>query len=155
MTPTRTKSRRMVRAAAVIVVIVAALLFVLTSCPSQRDGIPGRLATAKEQIQSAARSGALSLQLWLDHRSTRQLTSVQLADARDEVAKAYKGVATLKADSPVDLHRQVQLTTTMTSLINDLNTANMAVGAAAGQSHLRTLQQRLLGRVDALEREYR
>ena len=58
-----------------MLVLVALLALVLTSCPSNRDGMPGQLATAKEETQSAARSGALALQLWAQHRSTRDLTA--------------------------------------------------------------------------------
>lgn len=155
MMPTRTRSRRVPRAVAVIALLAATLFLVLTSCPSQRDGIPGRLATAKEETQSAARSGAMSIQLWLERRSTRQLACVQLADARDEITKAFKGVATLTPDSAVDLRRQAELTSMMTSLIDDLNTAAMAVRTPAGQPDVRELRQRLLTRVDTLEREYR
>ena len=89
-----------------MLVLVALLALVLTSCPSNRDGMPGQLAAAKEESQSAARSGALALQLWAQHRSTRDLTCVQLADARDEIVKAYGGIATLKAEDPADLGRQ-------------------------------------------------
>jgi hypothetical protein len=51
------------------------------------------------------------------------LTSVQLADARDEVVKAYKGIADLRADDPVDLDRQRMLTSSMTAIIGQLNAA--------------------------------
>jgi hypothetical protein len=47
-------------------------------------------------------------------RSTNQLTRVQLSDARDEVVKAYKGIAELKAEDPVDIGRQRMLTESMT-----------------------------------------
>lgn len=138
-----------------VAVLAAAVMFVLTSCPSQRDGLPGQLASAKDETQAAARSAALSLQLWLDGRSTRQLTSVQLADARDEIVKAFKGVATLQADDPADAHRQAQVTAAMSAVIEDLNAANLAVRAARGDPDPRTLRRDLLDRVDALEREYR
>jgi hypothetical protein len=54
----------------------------------------------------AAHSDTLALDLWLQRRSTDQLASVQLSGARDEVAKAYKGIADLKAEDPVDIQRQ-------------------------------------------------
>ena len=63
-----------------------------------------------EETTAAARSGALALDLWIQRRSTAQLTSVQLSDARDEVVKAYKGIAELKAEDPVDIERQRMLT---------------------------------------------
>ena len=63
--------RRALRALTVVLVLAGALAFILTSCPSNRDGMPGQLASAKDDAQSAARSGALALQLWARHRSTR------------------------------------------------------------------------------------
>jgi hypothetical protein len=143
-----------VRAAAVVVVLGAVLAFVLTSCPSNRDGMPGQLASAKDETQSAARSGAMALQLWTLHRSTGDLAAVQLADARDEVVKAYQGIAVLKAEDPADVSRQVLLTTSMTDIISALNAANAAVRALPAQSDPTALRQRLLDGVDALERTY-
>jgi hypothetical protein len=144
-----------VRAAAVVVVLSAALAFVLTSCPSNRDGMPGQLASAKDETQSAARSGAMALQLWAMHRSTRDLAAVQLADARDEVVKAYQGIAVLKAEDPADLSRQVLLTASTTDIITALNDANAAVRALPAQSSPAALSQRLLDGADGLERTYR
>jgi hypothetical protein len=137
-----------------LLVLVAVLALVLTSCPSNRDGMPGQLATAKEETQSAARSAALALQLWAQHRSTRDLTCVQLADARDEIVKAYGGIATLKAEDPVDLGRQAMLAHTMTDLIGALNDANAAVRALPGRPDPQALGQQLLAGADALERNY-
>ena len=142
------------RAAAVVLILGAALAFVLTSCPSNRDGMPGQLANAKDETQSAARSGAMALQLWVLHRSTRDLTAVQLADARDEVVKAYQGIAVLKAEDPADLSRQVLLTNSMTEVITALNDANAAVRALSAQPDPTALRQRLLDGADALERMY-
>ena len=84
---------RFLRVLTGMVVLVAVLALVLTSCPSNRDGMPGQLATAKEETQSAARSAALALQLWAQHRSTRDLTCVQLADARDEIGQGLPAVS--------------------------------------------------------------
>ncbi|WP_445169320.1 hypothetical protein ACTXG7_08370 [Mycolicibacterium sp. Dal123E01] len=132
------------------------LALVLTSCPANRDGMPGQLATAKEETQAAARSAALALQLWSDHRSTGSLASVQITDARDEVAKAYKGVAELKADNQIDLDRQRLLTETMTALIDDLNTAAASVrGDPVSTRGPLPLGQHLLVGADALEHTYR
>jgi hypothetical protein len=150
-----TSRRSSTRVAAGLLVLAAVLAFILTSCPSNRDGMPGQLATAKDDTQSAARSAALALQLWEQHRSTRDLTAVQLADARDEIVKAYQGIATLKAEDPVDLGRQSLLTHSMTEVIGTLNDANAAVRALPGRSDPRTLGRRLLDSVDALERDYR
>jgi hypothetical protein len=149
------RSRRPLRVLAVLLALAAALAFVLTSCPSNRDGMPGQLATAKEDTQSAARSAALALQMWAQHRSTQALTTVQLSDARDEVVKAYQGIATLKAEDPADLGRQALLTRTMTELIRTLNDANAAVRSLPGQPDPRTLGRQLAEGADALERGYR
>jgi hypothetical protein len=138
-----------------LVAVVAVPAFVLTSCPSQRDGMSGQLATAKEETQTAARSGALGLQLWAQRRSTRNLTSVQLADARDEVVKAYATVASMDADNRTDLDRQSMLTRAMTALIDVLDDANAAVRAVPGQPDPMALHQSLLDVADALERDYR
>jgi len=149
------RSRRALRVLTGMLGLAAALAFVLTSCPSNRDGMPGQLATAKDDTQSAARSAALALQMWTQHRSTRDLTCVQLADARDEVVKAYRGIATLKAENPTDLGRQAMLTRAMTNVIDTLNEANAAVRALPGRPDPRNLGQRLVDGADALERDYR
>ena len=143
------------RAGAVVLVLAAALAFVLTSCPSNRDGMPGQLASAKDDTQSAARTGALALQLWARDRSTRSLTAVQLSDARDQVVKAYEGIARLTAEDPVDLNRQVLLTRSMTDVIATLNDANAAVRALPDQPAPKDMGQRLAEAADALDRDYR
>ena len=149
------RARQVVRVGAGLLFLAAMLAFVLTSCPSNRDGMPGQLASAKDETQSAARSAALALQLWGQGRSTRALACVQLSDARDEVVKAYQGIATLKAEDPVDLGRQALLTRTMTDLIGTLNDANAAVRALPGLPDPRILSRHLADGVDALERDYR
>ncbi len=95
-----------IRAAAAVVVVIVLPLLILTGCPANRDGMPGRLAAAMEETVAAARSGVLALQLWTQDRSTRQLVNVQLTDARDEVTKAYQGIAELRAEDPADVRRQ-------------------------------------------------
>ncbi len=147
--------RRGVRAASIVVALAAALGFGLVGCPSYRDGMPGQLAAAKEEARSAGRSGALALQLWSQGRTTRNLTCVQLADARDEVVKAYRGVAVLDAEDPVDVGRQRLLTRSMGELIDALNTAGAAVRALPGQPDPQVVRRQLLDGVEALEREYR
>jgi hypothetical protein len=149
-----TSGRSGARVAAGLLAVAAVLAFILTSCPSNRDGMPGQLATAKDETQSAARSAALALQLWEQHRSTGDLTAVQMADARDEIVKAYQGIATLKAEDPADLDRQSLLTRSMTEQIATLNAANAAVRALPRQTDTRSLRQRLLDGADALERDY-
>jgi hypothetical protein len=151
---TGARRRRIVRLSSTAAVLLLTLFFILTSCPANRDGMPGQLASAKDQAQSAARSGALALQLWADHRSTRQLASVQLADARDEVIKSYRGVAVLAAHDPVDVQRQSLLTHAMTELINDLNAAAAALHVMPGQPDPRQVRQHLLDASVALESEY-
>ena len=117
-------------------------------------GMPGQLASAKDEVESACRSGSLALELWRDGRSTEQLASVQLADARDDVVKAYKGIATLAAEDPADFARQQFLTATMTSIITELNAADAVVRSLVDDPP-DAVQQRLVEAADALEREYR
>lgn len=147
--------RRVVRSAATALTLAAALAFILTSCPSNRDGMPGQLASAKDEAQSAARSGALALDMWQQHRSTGDLAAVQLSDARDEVTKAYRGIATLTAEDPADVARQMLLTRSFTEMVADLNGGNAAVRAIPGQTDPATMRQRLLDAADALDRDYR
>ena len=143
-----------VRAVAVVALLGGLLALVLTSCPANRDGVPGQLATAKQETQSSVRSAALALQLSVDRRSTSALTSVQLTDMRDQIVKAYKEIASLKADNDTDLKHQRVLTTAMTSFVDDLNAASAAVRGASGQADLPPLRQRLLDGADALDRDY-
>ncbi|WP_396903233.1 hypothetical protein [Mycolicibacterium sp.] len=88
-------------------------------------------------------------------RSTPELVSVQISDARDEVAKAFKGIADREADNPADLERQRMLTEAMTSMIGQLNTASARVRDVATEPELSTLRARLLRSADALEAGYR
>jgi hypothetical protein len=143
-----------IRTVPVLVLLGAVLAFVLTSCPANRDGMPGQLAGAKEQTQSASRSAALALDLWARGRSSRQLVSVQLTDARDEVAEAFAGIAILKSDDPVDLDRQAMLTVTMTSVIATLNRADAAVRGLTADDP-QPLRGALVDSADALDRDYR
>jgi hypothetical protein len=142
------------RPLAALVALAAMLGFILTSCPSNRDGLPGQLASAKEAAESACRSGALALDLWADGRSTEQLASVQLGDARDEVVKAYKGIAMLTAEDSVDLGRQQFLTASMTTIIARLNAA-AAVVQSVINDHPGAVHQRLVEAAEVLERDYR
>ncbi len=103
----------------------------------------------------AARSGALSLDLWLQRRSTAQLTSVQLSDAREEVVKAYKGIADLKAQDPVDIGRQKTLTDAMTTIIGQLNAASATIRDIATEPSAKRAHADLLATADALETGYR
>ncbi|KAA0108974.1 hypothetical protein CIW47_13275 [Mycolicibacterium sp. P1-5] len=112
------------------------------------------MATAKEETQSAVRSAALGLQLSADRRSTSALASVQLADMRDQIIKAYKKIASLRAENETDLNHQRVLTTAMTGFIDDLNAASAAVRGASQSADLPPLRQRLLDGADALDRDY-
>jgi hypothetical protein len=148
-------SRRLVRLALLPVFIAGVLLFVLTSCPSNRDGMPGQLAGAMDETLSAARSGALAIDLWQRGRSTDQVASVQLSDARDEVTKGYEGVSVLRAEDPRDLARQTLLVQTMTDIVATLNESNAAVRMPARGGEIAALRAELLRAADTLERHYR
>lgn len=148
------RSKR-VRAVVVLAVMLVGLGLLVTRCPANRDGMPGQLARAMEQTAAAARSGALALDLWLQDRSTSQLITVQLSDARDEVADAYQGIADLRADDPVDVGRQRLLTGSMNAIIGQLNAASAAVRGLPGQPAPRRARADLLASADALEAGYR
>lgn len=151
----RTTARGVLKLSVLPVVLAAALLLILTSCPSNRDGMPGRLATAKEETQSAARSGALAIDVWLRGRSTDRLVRVQLSDARDEVSTSYEGVSTLRAEDPADLARQTLLLQSMTDILTTLNRSHAAIRGLPDTTDAVTLRAALLMAADRLERDYR
>jgi cytochrome c-type biogenesis protein CcmE len=143
------------RAILLLVVFIIGLGLLLTRCPSNRDGMPGQLAQAMEETSAAARSGALALDLWLQRRSTDQLTSVALSDARDEVIKAYKGIADLRAEDPVDIDRQRMLTESMTVIIAQLNAAVSTMRHVTAEPSAEKARGDLLASADELESGYR
>jgi hypothetical protein len=143
------------RIIAFLVVLFVGLGLLLTQCPSNRDGMPGQLAQAMDETTVAARSAALALDLWLQHRSTTQLTSVALTDARDEVVKAYKGIAELKAEDPVDIGRQRMLTESMTMVIAQLNAASATIRHVTSEPPPQEVRDDLLTSAAALESGYR
>jgi hypothetical protein len=143
------------RATFLIAVLIVGLGLLLSQCPSNRDGMPGRLAQAMDETVGATRSGALALDLWLQRHSTDQLTSVQLADARDEVVKAYKGIAELRAEDPVDVGRQRKLTESMTVIIGQLNAATGTIRHVTVQPSPEQARDDLRAAADALESGYR
>lgn len=148
-------SPRRTRTALLAVLLIVALGLLLTRCPANRDGMSGQLAQAMEETVAAARSGAYALDLRMRDRSTPQLVSVQIGDARDEVVKAYKGIADLRAGDPADLDRQRMLTEAMTTMIGQLNTASARVREVATAPHLSALRGQLAASADALEAGYR
>ena len=144
-----------VRVALLLMLLVVGLGLLLTRCPANRDGMPGQLSQAMEETTAAARSGALALDLWTQQRSTAQLTSVSLSDARQEVVKAYEGIADLKADDPVDVDRQHMLTQSMTAIIGQLNAASATVREVTTEPSVEGARADLMASADALERGYR
>lgn len=138
-----------------LVVCVLGLGLLLTQCPANRDGMPGKLAQAMEETGAAARGAALALDLRLQDRSTAQLTSVQISDARDEVLDAYKGIADLKAEDPVDIGRQRTLTQSMTTIIGQLNAASAELRNITAEPTLQSARDGLLASANALETGYR
>ena len=151
----REGDRRHWRAMIALAVILAGLGLLLTQCPANRDGMPGQLAQSMDETVTAARSGALALDLLLQKRSTNQLASVQLSDARDEVVKAYKGIAKLQAEDPVDIGRQRMLTESMTSIIGQLNAAAAGIRHITAQPSAEKLRDGLKTAADGLESGYR
>lgn len=147
--------RRHLRTVLLTGLMIVALGLMLTRCPSNRDGMPGQLAQAMEETVIAARSGALALDLRIRDRTNRQLASVQISDATEDVLKAYKGIADLEADDPVDIERQRLLTTAMTDLIGTLNTASARVREIIAEPPLPRLRDDLVAAADSLESGYR
>jgi methylaspartate ammonia-lyase len=143
------------RSLAPLAVIILGLGLLLTQCPANRDGMPGQLANSMDETVTAARSGALALDLWIQQRSTNQLTSVQLTDARDEVVKAYKGIADLRAEDPVDIGRQRMLTEAMTSIVGQLNAAAGTIRHITADPAPDKARDDLRASADALESGYR
>jgi hypothetical protein len=143
------------RAMALLGAFLVGLGLLLTQCPSNRDGMPGQLAQSMDETVTAARSGALALDLWIKQRSTNQLTSVQISDARDEVLKAYKGIADLKAEDPTDVHRQRMLTESMTGIIGQLNAASAMIRSITHEPAPEKARDDLVAAADALESGYR
>ncbi|ABK72708.1 hypothetical protein [Mycolicibacterium smegmatis] len=147
--------RRRLRTVLLTALLIVALGLLLTRCPSNRDGMPGQLAQAMEETVAAARSGAFALDLRIRDRTTPQLASVQISGARDEVLKAYQGVADLEAEDPVDIGRQEMLTASMTDIIGRLNTASARVRQVSAEPPLPRLRDDLRAAADALETGYR
>ncbi|MFG1930473.1 hypothetical protein ACGFK1_07425 [Mycobacterium sp. NPDC048908] len=143
------------RARLVLVVLFVALGLLLTCCPANRDGMPGQLAQSMQETTAAARSGALALDMWIRQRSTNQLVSVQLSDARDEVVKAYKGIAKLRAEDPIDVDRQHTLTASMNDIVAQLNAAGAMVRNVATTPPAAKARDDLRATADALESGYR
>ncbi|BBZ05439.1 hypothetical protein MCHIJ_48760 [Mycolicibacterium chitae] len=135
--------------------MVVALGLLLSQCPANRDGVPGQLAQAMEETVAAAHSGALALDLRIRDRTTPQLVSVQISDARDEVVKAFQGIADLKADDAADLSRQRFLTDSMTAIIDLLNTASAHTRNVVADPPLEQLRAALTASADRLEAGYR
>ena len=151
----RSARARRLQTVLLLALIVIGTGLLLTRCPANRDGMPGQLAQAMTETTSAARSGASALDMWMAERSTAQLTSVQLSDARDEVVNAYEGIAELRADDPADIARQQMLTESMTSIIGTLNAASAAVRGIASQPPADRVRNDLLAVAAELERGYR
>lgn len=146
---------RHLRTLLILVVVLLALGGLLTRCPANRDGMAGQLATAMAETTSAARSGALALDLWAQRRSTAQLAAVQLSDARDQIVTAYQGIAELRAESPADIERQRLLAGSMTEIIGILTAAGAQVRQVTAEPALQRARADLLAAADDLESRYR
>lgn len=149
------KRFRLLRTLLTLAVILVALGLLLTRCPANRDGMPGQLAQAMEETTTAARSAALALEMWTQQRSTAQLTGVQLSDARDQVVKAYKGIAELRAEDRIDVERQRMLTESMTLIVGQLNAAAATVRQVTAEPRVEQVRADLLAAADTLESGYR
>jgi hypothetical protein len=108
-----------------------------------------------DETVTAARSGAVAVDMWIKKRSTSQLVSVQISDARDEVVKAYKGIADLQAEDPTDIGRQRMLIGSMTAIIGQLNAASAMIRDVTTQPTPEKARDDLTAAADALETGYR
>jgi hypothetical protein len=117
--------------------------------------MPGQLAQSMDETVTAARSGALALDQYLQRRATKQLTSVALSDARDQVTKAYKGIADLRAQDPVDVGRQHMLIDAMTGIIGQLDATDAVIRGVGSQPAPQQARDDLRAAADALESGYR
>jgi cytochrome c-type biogenesis protein CcmE len=143
------------RVASLLAAIIVGLGLLLTQCPSNRDGMPGQLAQSMDETTTAARSGALALDLWIQRRSTNQLASVQLSDAREQVVEAYKGITDMRAEDQVDIGHQRMLTKSMTAIIGELNAAAATIRHVTTDPTAEKARDDLLASADALESGYR
>jgi hypothetical protein len=150
----KVQRRHRFRALLVLGIIAIGFGLLLTQCPANRDGMPGQLAQSMKETASAARSGALALDLWLQGRSTTRLTSVQISDARQDVARAYKETADRGDDDPADLRRQQMLTESMTSIIGQLNAASARLRQVTTGPDPASIRDSLLASAEALEHGY-
>jgi hypothetical protein len=149
-----TTMKSALRPLAILAALISMTAFILTSCPSNRDGMAGQLASARQEVESACHSGIVAFDQWIGGRSSSQLAGVQLGDARDQVVKAYKGIATLAADNPTDLDRQRFLTASMTGIIATLNASAALVHSVQHDPGPGVLRHRLVVAADTLARDY-
>jgi type VI protein secretion system component VasF len=140
---------RRIRTAALLLVVLAAFTVLLHGCPSFRDGMSGELYRAQQACESATQTGVLAVDLWRAGKSTTQLAAVQLADARDEVTKNYKGIAELTATHDEDLRQQRALLAAMTDALAALNTAAGVIHGVDSQTSPDAARQHL---TDAVQR---
>jgi hypothetical protein len=144
-----------VRTSLLLVLLFIGLGLLLTRCPANRDGMPGQLAQAMEETTAAAHTGETALTMLIDRRSTVQLTSVALSDSRTEIVNAYKGIAELRAEDPVDVARQRMLTVSMTTIIGQLNAASATVRDVSRTPAAEQLRDDLRASADELKAGYR
>lgn len=146
-TPTRGGKRHVV---VVLVVMLVGVAFAAAGCPSNRNGIEGQLAQARDEAQSAARSGALALESWQRGRSTASLVSVQLSNARDDVVEAYQGAAELSVSAGANADWQRSLAGAMNHVVDLLNTAGVVVDQEPPTQTSDELHRELLAAAEAL-----
>jgi hypothetical protein len=136
-------------------VLLVALGLLLTRCPANRDGPAGQLHQAMQDGAAGARSSALALDLYERRRSTKQLTSVQISDARDDALKSYKTVAELRPTDSTDLARQKHLLDGINTLVVELDSASAVVRGIDNDASLPAARDGLLAAAESLEKGYR
>jgi hypothetical protein len=141
---------RIARRIALAATLVACVGLLVLAVPSIREGVPGQLAQAQQECESATGTGVLALRLWRDHRSTSTLAAVQLGDASAQVTKANAEIATLAPDTDADLRRQRALVSTMAEAVAALNAASALIRNVPSADDAETVAQRLARTVNDL-----
>lgn len=133
-------------------VTVAAVCVLLAGCPSVRHGSAGQLEVSREQSQSAVRTGVLAVDLFTSDQATGQAATVQLSDARDQVAEAQMKVATLTPGSGHELRLQRELAEAMTDATAALNAASAVIRGVDDSRSGGDVRRDLVGVLDELSR---
>ena len=110
-----------------VVAVAAVVALALFATPTSRGGAVAQLVRAADDAASAVRSAGVALNAWQRGRSTRNLTSVQLTDARDHVVSATGTVAELDLQNTADIERRRTLSGELNAAVDLLNSTRELV----------------------------